>query len=136
MKAAGFLTRFMFAIVLAPSLVSAYPGGTPDFQTDVIPYCAACHSSIDEASLLGAGERAGKEVAERKHFAPILAGEKGYGKLSEADRQTLVTHIKAVDANSTITLEFPAQVAKGETFQLTIRLTGGAGPVVGVALVD
>jgi hypothetical protein len=47
-----------------------------------------------------------------------------------------VAHIKAVDANSTIKLEFPAQVAKGETFQVTVRVTGGAGPVVGVALVD
>ncbi|MCH7868807.1 MAG: hypothetical protein IH881_14015 [Myxococcales bacterium] len=136
MNDARFLAHIAFAIVMAPALVSAYPGGTPDFQTDVIPYCAACHSSLDEASLQGAGERAEKEVAERKHFAPILAGEKGYGKLSEAERQTLVTHIKAVDANSTITLEFPPQVAKGETFQLTVRLTGGAGPVVGLALVD
>jgi hypothetical protein len=121
---------------LVPLGASAYPGGTPDFQTDAIPYCAACHSSTDAASLQGAGERAEKEVADRKHLAPILAGEKGYGQLSEADRQTLVTHIKAVDANSTIKLEFPPQVAKGETFQVTVRVTGGAGPVVGVALVD
>lgn len=128
----------LVAIVAASAAVSvsAYPGGTPDFQTDVIPYCATCHSSLDEASLQGAGERAKKEVADRKHLATVLAAEKGYGELSEADRQTLVTHIKAVDANSTINLEFPPQVAKGETFQVTVRVTGGAGPVVGVALVD
>lgn len=136
MNAVRFFAGLAFAIVAAPTLALAYPGGTPDFQTDVIPYCAACHSSIDEASLQGAGERAGKEVAERKHFAPILAGEKSYGNLSEEERQTLVRHLKAVDANSTIKLGFPPQVAKGETFQLTIRVTGGAGPVVGVALVD
>lgn len=118
------------------SSASAYPGGTPDFQTNVIPYCAACHSSIDEASLQGAGERAAKEVVERKHLASILAAEKGYGELSEADRQTLVSQIKAVDAHSSIDLEFPPSVAAGETFQVTVRVTGGAGPVVGVALVD
>ena len=123
-------------MLLGSASASAYPGGTPDFQTDVIPYCAACHSSLDEASLQGAGERAQKEVAERKHLASIMAAEKSYGKLSEADRQTLVSHIKAVDENSTIKIEFPAQVAKGATFQVTVRVTGGAGPVVGVALVD
>lgn len=126
----------LMAVTFVSFSASAYPGGTPDFQTDVIPYCAACHSSLDEASLQGAGERAQKEVADRKHLAPILAAEKGYGQLSEADRQTLVTHIKAVDANSTIKLEFPPQVQAGETFQVTVRVTGGAGPVVGVALVD
>ena len=83
MNAVRFPASLVFAVVVAPALVLAYPGGTPDFQTDVIPYCAACHSSIDEASLQGAGERAGKEVADRKHFAPILAGEKAYGNLSE-----------------------------------------------------
>ncbi len=136
MNAGSFLVLLIFVTTVAPISASAYPGGTPDFQTDVIPYCAACHSSTDEASLQGSGERAGKEVADRKHLAPILAGEKAYGKLSEADRQTLVTHIRAVDANSTIKLEFPPQVARAETFQVTVRLTGGAGPVVGVALVD
>ena len=75
MKTVGSLTHLVFAIVMASSWVSAYPGGTPDFQTDAIPYCAACHSSIEEADLHGAGERAEKEVVERKHFAPILAGQ-------------------------------------------------------------
>ncbi|MCP5045306.1 MAG: hypothetical protein GY944_30120 [bacterium] len=124
------------AVVLLPVVAVAYPGGTPDFQTDAIPYCAACHSSTDEASLAGAGDRAAKEVADRKHIASILAGEKGYGKLTEEERQTLASHIKAVDANATIKLEFPPQVAKGETFQVTVKVTGGAGPAVGVGLVD
>lgn len=145
MNAVRIPARFAFAMALSVLMTMmimntttalAYPGGTPDFQTDVIPYCAACHSSIDDNSLQGAGERAAKEVVDRKHFAPILAGEKGYGKLSEADRQTLVNQLKAVDANSTVSIEFPPQVAKGETFQVTVRLTGGAGPVVGLALVD
>lgn len=123
-------------LVLAPGIASAYPGGTPDFQTDALPYCASCHSSTDEASLAGAGDRAGKEVADRKHIATVLAGEGAYGKISAEERQTLASHIKAVDANSKVMVEFPPQVAKGETFQVTVKVTGGAGPVVGVALVD
>jgi hypothetical protein len=121
---------------LAPGAGFAYPGGTPDFQTDVTPFCAACHSSIAEEDLAGAGERAKKEVVERKHLAAILNGDNDYGELSEVDRQQLVEHIRAVDANSRIELEFPPIVAPGEDFQVTVNLTGGAGPVVAVALVD
>lgn len=116
---------------------SAYPGGTPDFQTDVTPFCAACHSSVDVESLEGAtGDRAAKEVAEQKHLAGITGGAKSYAGLSDADRARLIELLRAVDQNSTIELDFPPSVAPGETFQVTLRLTGGAGPVVGAGLVD
>lgn len=122
--------------LVLPLAVSAYPGGTPSYQTDVSPYCAGCHSSIDEAALAGAGERAIKEIVENKHLAAIAGGEGGYGELSEADRATLIEHIRALDANSSIDVQFPAQVTAGESFSVTVVLTGGAGPVVGVALLD
>jgi hypothetical protein len=118
------------------SLAQAYPGGTPTYQTDVAPYCAGCHSSINEQALAGAGDRATKEVAENKHLASIAAGRGAYEELLEADRQQLIEWIRAVDANSSVTVQFPAQVAPGETFTVTVDVTGGAGPVVGVALVD
>ncbi len=121
--------------VTAPAF--GYPGGTPDFQTDVAPFCAACHSSSSPKDLAGVpGDRAEKEVAANKHYALVAGGNKAYGELSEAQRAQLVELLKAVDANSTIEIEFPPQVAPGETFQITARVTGGAGPVVGVALVD
>ncbi len=129
------ISLILGGLVSAPAAWS-YPGGTPEFQTDAMPYCAACHSSISESELQGAGERAKKEMVERKHLAPILAGEKAYGKLSQEERATLISHIKAVDANSKIEMEFPPQVKAGENFQVTLRLSGGAGPVIGVALVD
>jgi hypothetical protein len=136
MKVIGFAV-LVLGIALAPQGAIAYPGGTPDFQTDVTPFCAACHSSIDEAALAGArGDRAAKEVAAQKHLAPILAGAGDYGSLDEASRAKLVELIKAVDANSSIELEFPPQVAPGETFQVTAKITGGGGPAVGVALLD
>jgi hypothetical protein len=115
----------------------AYPGGTPDFQTNVTPFCAACHSSVEESALEGASEdRAAKEVAEHKHLAAIAAGAKSYAGLAAADRARLVELIRAVDQNSTVELDFPPQIAPGETFQVTVRLSGGAGPVVGAGLVD
>ena len=126
-----------FAIVaMLPAGVLAYPGGTPSFQTDVAPYCASCHSSRSADALAGAGERADKELAENKHVAVILSGQKGYGKLSEADRHALADQVRALDAASSISVKAPTTVKAGQTFQVQVRVTGGAGPVVGVGLVD
>ncbi len=77
-----------------------------------------------------------KEVAAQKHIAAIMSGGKSYTELAAADRAKLAELIKAVDAASTIVLEFPPSVAPGETFQVTAKLTGGSGPAVGVGLVD
>ena len=121
---------------LAVGTAAAYPGGTPDFQTDVGPFCAACHSSTAKQDLSGLGERASAELASNKHYAAIRAGAGKYSELSEEDRDRLIDLLSAVDRNSTIVLEFPAQVAPGETFQVTVKLTGGAGPSIGVGLVD
>lgn len=124
------------AVCLGAAGVRAYPGGTPHFQTDVAPYCAACHSSTAETDLAGLGDRATAELALNKHHAAIRAGLGPYAELSEADRALLVEQLITVDRNATIALEAPAQVAIGEIFQVTIKLTGGAGPVVAVGLVD
>lgn len=131
-----FLASAALAGVIVPSLAAAYPGGTPNYQTDVAPFCASCHSSRSVDALAGMGERADKEVAERKHIALILAGEKGYADLSETDRQTLAAQIRALDVASSVAMVAPDSVPAGGTFEVTISVTGGAGPVVGVALVD
>ena len=134
-------TRFswlaILALLLAPSQTQSYPGGTPDFQTDVAPFCAACHSSLVEEVLDGAGLRAEKELSANKHLALILSGQGPYEKLSDADRDTLVQQIRAVEANSKIALvDYPPQVEAGASFNVTVSVTGGAGPVVGIGLVD
>ncbi len=130
----------MGIVVLSGSLAVgqavAYPGGTPDFQTDVGPYCAACHSSTSEEDLSGMGDRAIAELASNKHFSAIRAGTGRYAELSETDRSRLEELLSAVDRNSTIALEFPASVTPGSTFQVSVKVTGGAGPSVGVGLVD
>jgi hypothetical protein len=131
------IRAIIFAVALAlPSSGSAYPGGTPSYQTDVAPFCAGCHSSRNAEMLAGAGERGQKEVAERKHIALILSGQKGYESLTETDRQTLADQIRALDEASTVVVAAPPQVPAGTTFAVEVKVTGGAGPAVGVALVD
>lgn len=123
-----------FALALP---ANAYPGGTPAFQTDAAPYCASCHSSRTVEMLAGAPDgRATKELAENKHLAGILAGSRAYESMTPDERTQLATHIRALDEASTVAITAPAKVRAGETFTVTVELTGGAGPVVGVALVD
>jgi hypothetical protein len=124
------------ATFLAPAQAIAYPGGTPNYQTNVAPFCASCHSSRSAEVMAGAGDRAEKELVKNKHLALILEGKQGYADLSPEDRATLADQIRALDAASTVTLEAPATVKSGQSFQVTVSVTGGAGPVVGVALVD
>ena len=136
MKIRRIIATAAAAALVGPPGALAYPGGTPSYQTDVAPYCAGCHSSRSAEALAGIGERADKEVAERKHIAVILAGEKGYAALSEGDRKTLAEQIRAIDVATSASLAAPDSVKAGETFDVTISVTGGAGPAVGVALVD
>jgi hypothetical protein len=128
---------WLLIIALAlPAVSFAYPGGTPSFQTDAAPYCAGCHSSRSDAALAGAGERAAKEVAERKHLSVLLSGQKGYASLTEADRRALADQIRALDEASTVTLAAPPALLPGQSFDVRVDVTGGAGPVVGIMLVD
>ncbi len=130
-------TLAAFGAVLGfPLAAASYPGGTPTYQTDVAPFCAGCHSSRDVESISGADDFAQKEVAERKHIALILSGQQGYASLSETDRSALAEQIRALDEASTVKLAAPAAVTAGQNFQVAVNVTGGAGPVVGVALVD
>ncbi len=137
MKRFTALGWMILAAALVPVDAAAYPGGTPDFQTDVTPFCAACHSSVDKEHLEGAaGDRAEREVAANKHLAAILAGQRNYEALSVPDRAKLVELLKAVDENATVVLEFPPLVAPGANFQVKAIVVGGSGPAVGLALVD
>ncbi|HBZ71095.1 MAG TPA: hypothetical protein DEP35_15725 [Deltaproteobacteria bacterium] len=138
--AARFLVRLAgIAVVCIPGLARAYPGGTPDYQTDAAPYCAACHSSVTTSELEGApGDRATKELVANKHIAQILAGapNTGYAELSETERQALADQIRAIDAASKVRIQVPAQVSPGQVFEVEVTFTGGDGPVAGLALVD
>ncbi len=124
------------ATTVLAGVAAAFPGGTPSYQTDVAPYCSGCHSSRTVEMLDGSGERAQRELAERKHLAVVLSGQKRYGELTELDRRTLAEQIRAIDAASTVQLAVPERVTAGQLLQVRVDVTGGAGPVVGVGLVD
>ena len=134
-RATGLAVAVALGCFAAPLM--AYPGGTPGFQTDAAPYCASCHSSTSEAMLAGApGNRATKELAENKHLAGIVGGSKPYAALSPQDRATLAEHVRALDAATSVKVTAPLKVKAGDTFTVSVDVTGGSGPVVGVALVD
>lgn len=134
------LTKIALApVVLALCAVGAraYPGGTPDFQTDAAPYCASCHSAANAEMLAGAPpDRVEKELAANKHLALISAGEGGYQALTAEERALLIEHVKAVDAATHVKIRALPKVAINGELTVTVDVEGGAGPVVGVALVD
>lgn len=133
------MLRSSIAVVLLLGALpaSGYPGGTPDFQTDAAPYCASCHSAANAEMLAGAPpERAQKELAANKHLALIAAGEGGYAPLTAEERTLLAEHVKAVDAATSVSVRALPKVRINGEIQVTVDVVGGAGPVVGVALVD
>ena len=89
----------------------AHPATRPTSR----PSCAGCHSSRSAEVLEGAGERAQKELTERKHISVILTGQKNYESLTEPDRKTLADQIRALDEASTVKITAPAQVQAGAT---------------------
>lgn len=122
-----------------PSGAGAYPGGTPAFVTDVAPYCASCHSSIEAAQLeTVAAPRVQAELSANKHIAKIRNPKQDspYAKLSEGQREELIQGIERIQAASAVKLVAPASLQAGGVFEVTVTATGGGGPVVGLALVD
>lgn len=133
------LFRSTFLTLVAALPAQAYPGGTPDYQTDVAPFCASCHASVDASSLAGAPpDRAGRELAANKHVAQIRAGAPNtpYQAMAEADRKLLADLIEKLDRASVVELQAPDKVAPGQEFLVTVTVKGGGGPVAGVGLVD
>ena len=135
-RSAIVLGALVLALGAVWTVAWAYPGGPLDDVTDAAPYCAGCHSSTDANQLRGmAGPRVQKMTADA-HIAAIKAGEGNYAKLSPEQRTQLATDVAKVDSNAKVSLDIPAQVARGSDFSATIDVAGGSGPVVGVMLLD
>lgn len=125
------------AALLLPAGAYAYPNGTEAYVTEAGPFCAGCHSSRQESQFREMPkEHAAQQLPEAKHYASIAKGIEPYAKLSEAERTTLVEQLRAVDAATTVTLEVPKEVKAGAPLTATVKVRGGAGPVVGVMLLD
>ncbi len=116
---------------------SGYPGGTPYCITDAAPYCAGCHSACSEKMLRNEPEEVrGFELFSKKHYTLIENGKDEYEKLSNDERNMLLSDVKSVDANASVEIIAPAEVKLGEEVTVTVKVMGGAGPVVGVMLLD
>lgn len=114
-----------------------YPNGPLIHVSDLAPACAGCHSSMSADQVRNLPpDFAAKQVVDAKHYQAILAGAGAYKDLSQADREKLVEDIKLLDASSTVALTAPSTAARGQTVTVTVSVKGGAGPVVGVALLD
>lgn len=137
-RVVGFAIAAVGALGLA-SGASAYPGGTPSYVADIAPNCASCHSSLSADQFAGVPEaRANAELVANKHYAKIQTPPEGspYAKLTPDQREALLAAIKKIDAATSVKLVAPTSAKAGEVIDVTVEVTGGSGPVLGVALVD
>ncbi len=129
---------FAAAASLLAAAAHAYPNGTPHYVTDLVPACASCHSILDAATMPEAPpERAAAELAENKHLGAVKAGAFPlYAELTQAQRDALAAAVAAVDREAVVEVHAPASAKLGAEVEVSVRYTGGNGPVVGVMLVD
>ncbi len=117
---------------------AAYPGGVNEYVTDAGPFCASCHSSINQINVRNLPpEDPGRRDIAKVHYGAIRAGQGPYKDLSPEQRQTLVDALQVMDKKAAVSLSVPKTALKpGQVFQVKATVTGGDGPVVGVMLVD
>lgn len=114
----------------------ADPYGPPRAVTDMAPFCATCHASTSLIQLPElSSEAAAAELAESKHLAKIRS-DPAYKDLTAPDREALIAAVKWMDENSSVTLAAPTVVKRNSRIEVIVVTKGGAGPVVGVSLVD
>lgn len=136
-------SRGLLAMVATAAVSAAwgqalgYPGGPLIQVTDVAPMCAGCHSSMQREQLRELpAEFAARQMVETKHYEAIKTGAGPYKDLSPQDRDTLLADIKLMDEIAAVNLTAPGSIGRGQTMTVTAKVRGGAGPVVGVVLLD
>lgn len=137
MRAAVIVVGALVAALLAPGNGHAYPNGTEAYVTEAGPFCAGCHSSRQESQFREMPkDHAAQHLPDAMHFAAIQKGVGPYATLSEADRAALIEQLRAVDAATMVTLDVATEAKAGAPLTATVKVHGGAGPVVGVMLLD
>lgn len=122
--------------VLAAVAALADPYGPPHAVTDMAPFCASCHASTSLNQLKDLRpDEAAKETIESKHLNRIKT-DPAYKDLSPRDRDLLIAAVKWVDQYASVKVMAPAQAKRNSRIDVTVVTRGGAGPVVGVSLVD
>ncbi len=121
---------------LAAAATLAEPYGPPQAVTDMGPFCAGCHASTSTAQMPELpADVAASETIEGKHLSRIKA-DPAYKELSPPGRETLLAAIKWVDEQASVAIQAPKQAKRNSRIEVTVVTKGGAGPVVGVSLVD
>lgn len=122
--------------LLAAAVALADPYGPPHAVTNMAPFCASCHAStsLDQMTELPPDVALG-ETVERKHLHRIRT-DPAYQDLSPEDRETLLAAVAWVDQHASVNIVAPRQARRNSRVDVTVVTTGGAGPVVGLSLVD
>jgi hypothetical protein len=124
------------SILVATAVALGDPYGPPYAVTDMAPYCATCHASTSLAQLPDLPpEIAVTETIEQKHLTHIQTSV-AYKDLTPAERQSLLNAVKWADEQATVIIKGTAQAKRNSRIEVTVITRGGAGPVVGVSLVD
>jgi hypothetical protein len=123
-------------IVTAAVVALADPYGPPHVVTDMAPFCASCHASTSFTQLpdLKVDAAAG-EAVEEKHFKQIKSGA-AYKDLSPSDRETLLAAVRWMDEQAAVVVRAPGIARRNSRIEIVVLAKGGAGPVVGLSLVD
>ena len=130
------LAPMLSLVMIGVAVAWADPYGPPYAVTDMAPFCASCHSStsLDQLRDL-TPDAAAAETIEGKHFSRIRT-DPAYRDLSPTDREQLIAAIKWMDEQASVTIKAPSQARRNSRIEVTVVTRGGAGPVVGVSLVD
>ena len=122
--------------MLAAAAALADPYGPPHAITDMAPFCASCHASTspDQLRELPAAVAA-RETVDNKHLNRIRT-DPAYKDLSPEDRDLLIAAVKWIDQYASVRIISPTQARRNDRITVTVVTKGGAGPVVGLSLVD
>ena len=123
-------------MILAAAAALADPYGPPHAITDMAPFCASCHAStsLDQMRELPA-DVAARETIDSKHLNRIRT-DPSYKDLNAQDRELLIAAVKWIDQYASVKILSPTQARRNSRIDVTVITRGGAGPVVGVSLVD
>jgi hypothetical protein len=131
-RAASLLAFFL----ILDTVAFADPHGPPFAVTDIGPFCAACHASTTASQMPELpADVAAAETIESKHLNRIKS-DPAYKDLNPAGRETLIAAIKWVDEQAVVNIKGPSQAKRNSRIEVTVVTKGGAGPVIGVSLVD
>ncbi|TAL11794.1 MAG: hypothetical protein EPO02_03580 [Nitrospirae bacterium] len=131
-----FIAPLLSLSILAAAVALADPYGPSHAVTDMAPFCASCHASTspDQLRELPADLAAG-ETVDGKHVNRIRT-DPAYKDLGPEDRDMLIAAVKWIDKYASVRILSPTQARRNSRIDVTVVTRGGAGPVVGVALVD